>query len=496
MRVREYVSKSSMETFDMCPMQYFYQYNLGYRGEGSLKTDIGSAIHYVAESLALLKKAQQNGETKAVHDQLGDLEITDDWNTPRVLSDEEIDAINKSMINKGTYKDQFKFPYGSVRKGERFVNELLDRAQKICLDKYEPKPADLRDYRNYMWILLHQLDPRDQNVIDVEYEFDLPITEEWARIGDDYIRIKGFIDLITEEDGIYMIYDYKGLPVDTPIPTLNGWKTMGDLCVGDIIFDKDGKQTKVTNKSSRKFKKCYKITFDDGTHVTADYEHMWVLHSGVESQTEVLEIGDKISVAKSLDLTNGQIDINRDMVEPAKTGERTIISIVEVGELETQCITVDSPTSTYLCTEYLIPTHNSGQRKDWITGQDKTFAKIKKDMQLAMYYYVMKSLNPNKEILCNIFYIRDGGIFTVAFDHTNEEYVMENIKNHVLEVKAQTQPRLMDPTRQNFKCKNFCPAYKNSRFSDVCDCQFLSSKIAEIGIDEVQDKYNRKVFEV
>lgn len=70
----------------------------------------------------------------------------------------------------------------------------------------------------------------------------------------------------------------KALPLDTEIPTPNGWKTMKDLQPGDNVFDENGKSTKVTAISPVFINHdCYKITFDDGSTVTADAEHLWTL---------------------------------------------------------------------------------------------------------------------------------------------------------------------------------------------------------------------------
>ncbi len=39
------------------------------------------------------------------------------------------------------------------------------------------------------------------------------------------------------------------LALDTPIPTPNGWSTMGELAVGDYVFAEDGLPTRVTGVS-------------------------------------------------------------------------------------------------------------------------------------------------------------------------------------------------------------------------------------------------------
>ena len=73
------------------------------------------------------------------------------------------------------------------------------------------------------------------------------------------------------------LMDYKGLPLDTPILTTNGWKTMGTINEGDIVYDKDGKQTEVLHTSEIHHNPCYKITFDNGDNIVSDYQHKWLI---------------------------------------------------------------------------------------------------------------------------------------------------------------------------------------------------------------------------
>ncbi len=69
----------------------------------------------------------------------------------------------------------------------------------------------------------------------------------------------------------------KRLRVDEPIPTPTGWTTMGQLQVGDIVFDADGQQTKVVFVSPIVTpKECFRFVFDDGNTIESDAEHQWV----------------------------------------------------------------------------------------------------------------------------------------------------------------------------------------------------------------------------
>src|SRR5690348_7972967 len=60
-------------------------------------------------------------------------------------------------------------------------------------------------------------------------EFCLGRTQEWVELPDDVVaRIEG-----------------KALSVDTEVPTPSGWRTMGDLRVGDLVFDPGGRPVPV-----------------------------------------------------------------------------------------------------------------------------------------------------------------------------------------------------------------------------------------------------------
>jgi len=70
------------------------------------------------------------------------------------------------------------------------------------------------------------------------------------------------------------------LDLDTPIPTPAGWSTMGDLRVGDQVFDEQGRPTAVEYVSPVYYdRECYEITFDDGEKIRSDEQHRWKVDS-------------------------------------------------------------------------------------------------------------------------------------------------------------------------------------------------------------------------
>jgi hypothetical protein len=142
---------------------------------------------------------------------------------------------------------------------------------------------------------------KDYTDLDLEYG----VYPEYliSRTSDDGIlRIAGQIDLIVKSGNEITIIDHKGLPLDTPILTSNGWSTMGDLKVGDKVFDKDGNLCNVTVKSAVHNNPCCKIKFDNAESITADIDHRWLISFKLQKPTKRNPDGYKHQVMTTMEL--------------------------------------------------------------------------------------------------------------------------------------------------------------------------------------------------
>lgn len=97
------------------------------------------------------------------------------------------------------------------------------------------------------------------------------------KTNDGKLKIAGQIDLLIKDGNDIYIIDYKGLPLDTPVMTTNGFKLLKDITKKDIIFDKDGNTTNILNISEIHNNPCYKINFDNSESIVADHEHRWLI---------------------------------------------------------------------------------------------------------------------------------------------------------------------------------------------------------------------------
>ena len=72
----------------------------------------------------------------------------------------------------------------------------------------------------------------------------------------------------------------KAIALDTKIPTPDGWKQMRDIHVGDYVYAIDGVPAKVLVESPvRENHDCYRISFEDGSSIIADAEHLWTVQT-------------------------------------------------------------------------------------------------------------------------------------------------------------------------------------------------------------------------
>lgn len=630
-----YLRSSSAGSFEWCKHKYFLTYCLGFKDNSNKKAVKGNIVHKALELLANKQLSLQTNSKVFLDD-----ELEKSFDTLLICPEESI-------------KSAFDF----------YSNKETD---------FEWTKKDYEECTKWMWDTLLFSDgmfsPLERRIVEPEKYFDIEVDKPWAKYDfrlmngetvSGNLRLKGTMDLITRIDSKTIEYiDWKGLAVDTPIPTETGWSTMGELEIGDIIFDKDGNKTKVLAKSSKSYKTCYKIVFDDKSDVVCDNDHLWLLNTEEVKKITELKVGDCIDLAKPmntgdqdlpidpyvfgvwlgdgrnrsceitsadsftfeeitkrgclvgeniakkdkkaqsktifgltktlkamnvlnnkhipiqylrasyaqrLDLLRGLMDTdgninkgrkqcvftscNKKLSDDVKelllslgqrvnqsyvlrdtnfkknvsvfplvfraiginpfllprkanslgdwgvgqSNKRKIISIDLLStQLETQCISVDSPSKTYLCTKNMIPTHNTGERKNWSTGKEKGYDDLFNDFQLRLYHYALSKVYPNEEnIIITVFFVRSGGPFTICFHKEDLEKTEEMIRDKFESIKKCKIPaRIIDLKKDKWKCERLCKFYKDDfENTGVSTCQKIHEEILELGLEKVYAKY-------
>lgn len=180
-----YFRSSSYNAHRFCPMQFYIEYVLGWRGPSNKKADIGTIVHKILEICAICKYEIQQGNIEYIDEDIGTIE--------------------------------------TANYDETYLDDIINKVYNIYTSKlthHSWMAADLKGIRNSIWKVLKyrdgMFDPRNRYIVGAEQNFDFLIEEDWAKYKyeeydlEGYLGIKGTIDLITDiGDNIYEIIDWK-----------------------------------------------------------------------------------------------------------------------------------------------------------------------------------------------------------------------------------------------------------------------------------------------
>jgi deoxycytidine triphosphate deaminase len=168
-----------------------------------------------------------------------------------VLSDRDI----RAALDAGVVAIR---PYDPADLQPSSVDLHLDRSFRVFRNNRYPY-IDVRAPQPDLTELLSVAD--DEPFVLHPGEFVLGQTLEWVELPDNLVaRLEG-----------------KALALDTPVPTPNGWRTMGELEPGDVVFDETGSPTAIVAVTPPMIARpCREVIFSDGARVVADADHQWI----------------------------------------------------------------------------------------------------------------------------------------------------------------------------------------------------------------------------
>lgn len=140
----------------------------------------------------------------------------------------------------------------------------------------------------------------------------------------------------------------------------------------------------------------------------------------------------------------------------------------------------------------------TGRRLDWATGQEKTYEKLCSDPQLLLYNYAISKLFPEyKQAIMSIFFIKDGGPFSMCFDDSDQKIFLNMLKERFQEIQKNNTPKPISSDRSNWKCTKLCHFYKNNwPNTDQNMCIYIENHIKDHGIDKTVKDCTRKGFDI
>ena len=138
----------------------------------------------------------------------------------------------------------------------------------------------------------------------------------------------------------------------------------------------------------------------------------------------------------------------------------------------------------------------TGQRLDWATGERKDYEKLMTDIQLLLYHYAVSKLYPkHRYALMTIFFCRDGGPFTLAFDETDDKNFLKTLEKTFKEIIINQSPKPVDRYRSNFKCQKLCHYFKTTwPGTNKTMCHHVEEQLHTIGMTKTVAECSRPGF--
>jgi ATP-dependent helicase/DNAse subunit B len=140
----------------------------------------------------------------------------------------------------------------------------------------------------------------------------------------------------------------------------------------------------------------------------------------------------------------------------------------------------------------------TGQRKNWATGEQKTYEKLCQDPQLMLYYYAACKMYPWADnIILTIFYVKDGGPFTICFEPKHIEQVETLLHKKFEYVQKNKMPKMVSSTQSDFRCTKICDYFKNNwPGTKVNQCRFIHEKLKKHGMEYVEENFKDKLHSI
>ena len=227
----------------------------------------------------------------------------------------------------------------------------------------------------------------------------------------------------------------KALALDTPLATPSGWTTMGEVRVGDQLYDAQGRPTTVVAATDVMVDRpCYEVEFSDGSTIVADAQHQWLTDAlggaGVAVRTTE-QLAGSLHEVHTIALPPGEPDVSAVLGLPeqqrCQVREVKVTDIRRAPSVPVRCVQVDNDDHLYLAGRSMIPTHNSTLALDLCRAASvqNNLTSAFFSLEMTRAEIVMRLLSAEAKIPLN--HIRNGRMGTEEWDR---------LARHVAKVSA------------------------------------------------------------
>jgi len=228
-------------------------------------------------------------------------------------------------------------------------------------------------YETMLWLEQHGVKMNQQNVDKIIEEAktrvhgkeDIETVDALSIVNSDKVR-EWLIAGIVPMGSVMLLAAAGGTgkagPLWSKVLTPSGWKTMGDICVGDEVIAGDGSVTTVTGVFPQGNMDVYSVQLEDGRIAYCTRDHLWpVLIYGEE---RIMTLGD---IFKSIVTVNQPPNLYfKVFLEAGITEWRQFVGIGKIDhEPEPcQCISIAHSSKLYITDDFIV-THNTTLVYNW-----------------------------------------------------------------------------------------------------------------------------------
>ena len=210
----------------------------------------------------------------------------------------------------------------------------------------------------------------------------------------------------------------KALALDTRVPTPEGWREIGEIVAGDVVFGADGKPCNVV-RTSEIFTQndCYQMTFSNGQVVVADAGHLWLTTARVNQPGK--RAGREMSKKGGSVLE--QVRTTKQIAESVRFGSRGDVNHSLKMPAPLELPEKNLPIDPYILGAWLGDGHSAGSR---ITCSIDDFENTKANI-LACGYGVLEPKKSANALTFGIYCFENG-----------EKASIKSSKNFVSELRS------------------------------------------------------------
>ena len=166
---------------------------------------------------------------------------------------------------------------GRFRRGEGFISKSVEE-RGISVPHETLNAVDFIESHRGLGVRLFPV----QRLI-IKCVFGVPMDYKEKKVPLYDVFRERLLSTVLESEALHIFHEEgRALEVNEPIPTPDGFRKMGDLKVGDIVFSADGTPTEVDGAQEPFLADTYRLSFDDGTSVLAHGNHLWETSSQKE----------------------------------------------------------------------------------------------------------------------------------------------------------------------------------------------------------------------